>query len=59
MPYNVALVSAKQESESLIHTHALIFRFSPHLGHHRAFSRVPCSSKLSLVIYGVQTLSRV
>ena len=49
--YNVVFVSAVQQSESLIRIYPLIFRFPPHVDHHRALSRVPCSSKSSLVIY--------
>ena len=40
--YNVMLVSAVQQSESVIHIHisTLFFRFPPHLGHHRSVKQV-------------------
>ena len=42
--YNVVLVSAVQQSESVIHiTISTLFRFFPHIGHYRVLSRVPCA----------------
>ena len=44
--YNVVLVSAVEQSESIIHIHISIlflFRFFPHIGHYRVLSTVPCS----------------
>ena len=42
------LVSAIQQSESAIRIHSpSFFGFPPHLGHHRALSRVPCAIKCS------------
>ena len=40
---NVVLVSAEQQSISVIHLHiaTLFFRFYSHMGHYRVLSRVP------------------
>ena len=39
--YNVLLVSAVNQLS--IYIYPLFFRFSSHLSHHRALSRVPCA----------------
>ena len=51
--YSVALVSAVQQSESVIRIHiSTFFRFFSHIGHYRVLSRVPCVySRSLLVIY--------
>ena len=52
MIYNVMLVSAVQQSESVIRIHiSLFFRFPSNLGHHRALSRVPCAIQSVLIRY--------
>ena len=44
MLYNVVLVSAVWQSESVIHIHiSPLFGFPSRLGHHRALSRIPCA----------------
>ena len=41
--YNVVLVSAVQQSESVIHIHvSTLFRFHSHIGNYRVLSRVLC-----------------
>ena len=52
LPYNVVLVSAVQQSESVICIlYPLFFRFPSHLGHHRSLSRVPCAIHQALISY--------
>ena len=52
---NVVLVSDVQQSESVIYiyiyiyTHLLSFVFPPHLGHHRALSRVSSAIEWVLI----------
>ena len=42
MIYKVVLVSAAQQSESVIHTHLpILFRFFPHIGHYRVLRSIP------------------
>ena len=44
--YTAVLVSAVQQSESIIHIlyiYPLFFRFYSHIGHYRVLSRVPCA----------------
>ena len=58
MLYNVVLVSAVQQSESVIYP--LSFGFPSHLGHHRALSRVPVLySRFSLVMYLMHSINNV
>ena len=45
------LVSVVQHSESVIHPHALFFRFCSHISHYRILNRVPCAIWLVLVNY--------
>ena len=50
--YNIVLVSAIQQSESVIQMHiSLLFRFLSHLGHHRTLSRVPYAMQQVLMSY--------
>ena len=50
--YNVVLVSAVQKSESAVSIHlSLFFGFPPHLGHHRALSRVHWAIQQVLISY--------
>ena len=50
MLYNVVLVSAVWQSESVIHIHiSPLFGFPSRLGHHRALSRIPCIAASHLV----------
>ena len=40
----IVLLAAAQQSESVIvYIYPLLFRFPPHLSHHRALSRAPCA----------------
>ena len=40
--YNIELVSALQQSESVIHTHiSTLFRFYSHIGHYTVLNRIP------------------
>ena len=41
---NVVIISAVQQSDSVIDTHLFFFRFFSHLDHHRILGRVPCST---------------
>ena len=43
--YNVVLVSAVEQSESIIHIHisTLFFAFFSHIGNYSILSRVPCA----------------
>ena len=51
--FNVVLVSAVQQSESVLHIHISLFlRFFTHLGHYRVLSRVPyATQQVLLIIY--------
>ena len=40
--YHIELVSALQQSESVIHTHiSTLFRFYSHIGHYTVLNRIP------------------
>ena len=49
--YNVVLVSAVQQSESVIYIYPLFFRFFSHIGDYRVLSRVPCAIQQVLISY--------
>ena len=50
--YTAVSVSAVQQSESAVCIHiSCIFKFSSHLGHQRAPSRVPCAVQQVLISY--------
>ena len=51
--YNVVLLSAVQQSESVIHTHisGLFLDFFSHIGHYRVLSRVPRAIQQVLISY--------
>ena len=50
--YSIVLVSATQQGESAICIHIpLFFGFLPHLGHHRALSRVHSATPQILISY--------
>ena len=45
MIYNIVLVSAEEQSESVIHVQYIhSFRFFPCMGYYRVLSGVPCST---------------
>ena len=50
MIYNVVLVSAEKQSESLIHIHiSIFFRFFSHIGHYRVL-QVSCAIRWVLLV---------
>ena len=50
--YNLVLVSAVWKVDQLcIYIYPLFFRFPPHLGPHKALSRVPCGTQQVLISY--------
>ena len=50
--YNLVLVSAVRKVDQLcIYIYPLSFRFPPHLGPHKALSRVPCATPQVLISY--------
>ena len=52
MIYSVVLVSAVQQSDSVIHIHiSILFQILFHIGYYRILSRGPCAIKEVLVDY--------
>ena len=51
LTYNVVLVSAVQQSETVIYTFPLLFRFFSYIGHCRVLSKVPCAIQQILISY--------
>ena len=50
--YNVGLISAAQQSDSVIHIYTFFFIFFSIMVCHRIFSIIPCAIQLKFLIFG-------